>query len=122
MLLLAGAAWPAVERQRLRRLSPAAAMAALYGRLWRSGLRLAVPMRAGDTPHEFALAFAGWVADLSTGGRWGRVLSPVARESHRLAELYVQRGHVAEARTVAERGLLYCQGRSCDRLRDLATP
>jgi len=95
LLLLAGAAWLAIEGWRLRRLRPAAAMAALYGRLWRSGLRLAVPMRAGDTPHEFAVAFAGRVADLAVGGRWGRVLSPVAQESRRLAELYVQASYTS---------------------------
>ena len=38
-----------------------------------------------------------------------------------LAELYVLRGQDAAARSVAERGLLYCQGQECDRLRDVAT-
>jgi Tfp pilus assembly protein PilF len=37
-----------------------------------------------------------------------------------LAELYSQRGQREESRSVAERGLLYCQGRDCDSLRPLA--
>lgn len=38
-----------------------------------------------------------------------------------LAQLYSQRGKSDDARAIAERGLLYCQGRDCDRLRKLAT-
>lgn len=37
-----------------------------------------------------------------------------------LAELYVQRGQQAAAQSVAERGLLYCRGEECARLRRLA--
>ena len=39
-----------------------------------------------------------------------------------LAELYLQKGHMDASRTVAERGLLYCEGRDCDALRTLAAP
>jgi Flp pilus assembly protein TadD len=38
-----------------------------------------------------------------------------------LAELYSQRGQYGESRSVAERGLLYCSGRDCDSLRELAS-
>ncbi|MEP5766152.1 MAG: tetratricopeptide repeat protein [Halieaceae bacterium] len=36
-----------------------------------------------------------------------------------LAELHYSRGDVAEARTMAERGLLYCRAGSCARLHEL---
>lgn len=39
-----------------------------------------------------------------------------------LAKLYLQRGQEASARSMAERGLLYCDASSCEELRALARP
>jgi len=102
LFALVGVVWLVVEGWWLRRLKPVAAMAALYGRLRRSGRRLAVPMRAGDTPHEFATAFADRVAGLAAGGRWGRALSPAAQESRRLTELYVRASYTFHAPDAGE--------------------
>jgi transglutaminase-like putative cysteine protease len=54
----------ALDRRRLRRQQPVEALASLYRRLRRYGRRLKVPMQAGDTPHEFGAALAGWMESL----------------------------------------------------------
>jgi tetratricopeptide (TPR) repeat protein len=38
------------------------------------------------------------------------------------ARLYAAHGNMEDARTMAERGLLYCDSRSCAQLRELAHP
>jgi transglutaminase-like putative cysteine protease len=70
LLGLVGVAWLALDRWRLRRREPTAALGSLYRRLRRFGRRLGVPMGDGDTPLEFGAALAGWVT-AGVGGRSG---------------------------------------------------
>ena len=70
LLGLVGVAWLALDRWRLRRREPTAALGSLYRRLRRFGRRLGVPMGDGDTPLEFGVALAGWVT-AGVGGRSG---------------------------------------------------
>ncbi|MGD9030923.1 MAG: transglutaminase-like domain-containing protein, partial [Anaerolineae bacterium] len=72
---LLAAGWWALDRRRLLRQRPVAALASLYGRLRRYGRRLKVPMQAGDTPHEFGRAFADWFEGLAPGRRADHGLS-----------------------------------------------
>jgi len=92
---LVGIVWWAADVWRLRLLAPAAAVATLYRRLQRHGRRLAVPMREGDTPYEFATSFAGHFADLAQkrtlrGKYWDTALAPAVQEARQLVGLYVQ--------------------------------
>ena len=83
--------WWAADVWRLRLLTPAAAVATLHRRLQRYGRRLAVPMREGDTPYEFATSFAEHFADQARGKYWwDRALAPAVQEAQRLVSLYVQ--------------------------------
>ncbi|MFN2271071.1 MAG: transglutaminase-like domain-containing protein [Anaerolineae bacterium] len=97
LLLLPGPLWLALDGWRLRRLEPSAAVAVLYGRLRHHGRRLAVPMRAGDTPYEFAESFAGWSEGLAQKKRWGAMLADAVSEVHRLVDLYVEVAYTAHA-------------------------
>ena len=85
-----GIVWWAADVWRLRLLTPAAAVATLHRRLQRHGRRLAVPMREGDTPYEFATSFAEHFADLARGKYWEIPLAPAVQEAQRLVSLYVQ--------------------------------
>jgi transglutaminase-like putative cysteine protease len=102
LLALATIAWLTAEGWWLRRLGPAPAVAAVYGRLRRHGRRLAVPMQAGDTPYEFATAFAGWVAHLPQKGRWGKMWLLASQEARHLTDLYVRVSYASRLPDVAE--------------------
>jgi transglutaminase-like putative cysteine protease len=82
--------WLSIDERRLRRLGPTAAVARLYQRVRRQGRQLAMPMRAGDTPYEFAESFAGWAAELAREKRWGEMLAGTIFEVRRLVDLYVE--------------------------------
>jgi hypothetical protein len=73
MLALAaitGAAWFFLDEFRLRRLTGELAGAEIYRRMQRSGGRLAVIPKTGDTPYEFAAALRGTLQELAAqGGR-----------------------------------------------------
>lgn len=86
MVILASSA----DRWRLRRLGSAAVAGALYERLRRYGGRLAVPVRAGDTPYEFERSFAKRMAGLSRGRRRGTILAPAVPGATELIDLYVR--------------------------------
>lgn len=103
LMVVAVVAWPLADLWRLRRLEPAAAVMALYRRLQRRGRRLAVPVRAADTPYEFAALFADRVAALAQDGYSGQLLAPAAREAQRLADLYVQVNYSARMPDVTDR-------------------
>jgi transglutaminase-like putative cysteine protease len=90
VLGLGAVVWSALERQRLRRLSPQAAVGILYGRLYRHGQRLAVPVRPGDTPYEFLASLAQRINDIARESRWSAMLEPAAREASRVTHLYVR--------------------------------
>ena len=83
-------AWLSIDERRLRRLEPAAAVARLYQRVRRQGRQLAMPVRAGDTPYEFAESFAGWARALAREKRWGEIVAEVIFEVRRLVDLYVE--------------------------------
>ncbi|MBN1976750.1 MAG: transglutaminase domain-containing protein [Anaerolineae bacterium] len=93
--LLAGGIWLALDDWRLRRLGTSRAVATLYGRLRHHGQRLAVPMRAGDTPYEFAEVFAEWSKKQARKERWGMVLADAVSEVRRLVDLYVKVAYTA---------------------------
>ncbi|MBN1813765.1 MAG: transglutaminase domain-containing protein, partial [Anaerolineae bacterium] len=87
--------WLSIDERRLRRLEPAAAVARLYQRVRRQGRQLAVPMRAGDTPYEFAESFAGWAVALAREKRWGEIVAGTIFEVRRLVDLYVQANYTS---------------------------
>jgi transglutaminase-like putative cysteine protease len=80
-------AWSIVDRWQLGRLSPEVAVSNCYWRLYRYGRWFAVLSRTGDTPYEFAAAFAHRLADLAENRRWGALLIPVVEEIKWLADL-----------------------------------
>lgn len=82
--------WVALERWRLYRQQPLEALASIYTRLRRSGGRLAVPMRPGDTPGEFCVSLAGWLEGFAGGGRLQEFVAAGSREVHGLTEIYVE--------------------------------
>jgi transglutaminase-like putative cysteine protease len=90
LLVVAWGVWSAADGLRLYWLSPPAMAATLYGRLQRHGRRLDVPIRAGDTPYEFAESLTSHMADRAQKRRWGTLLSPAAQEVRSLADLYVR--------------------------------
>jgi transglutaminase-like putative cysteine protease len=87
LLGLSGTIWQAVDRWRLGRREPSAAVATLYRRLRRFGRWLGAPMEVGDTPREFGLAFADWVESASWG-RLTRLMVVGADEAMLLTDLY----------------------------------
>lgn len=87
---LAGVIWLAFEGRRLSRRQPLEALASIYIRLRRHGQRLAVPMRAGDTPSEFEASFAGRLEGFAGAGRVYEIVAPGVREMHTLTEIYVR--------------------------------
>ncbi len=90
LLAVVWGVWSAVDGLRLYWLSPSAMVATLYARLQRHGRQLNVPIRAGDTPYEFAESLTRRVADQAQSRRWGTLLSPAAQEVRSLADLYVR--------------------------------
>jgi hypothetical protein len=101
LLGLAAAGWWALDRRRLLGQRPVAALASLYGRLQRHGRRLKVPMRAGDTPHEFGRAFAGWMSGVAQG----RSADRLARGPHGAVQ-----GRVGAAVTAGAEELAWLTG------------
>ncbi len=89
LLALGGMGWVEVDDWRLRRQPPTAVVATLYGRLWRFGRWMAVPVESGDTPYEFAGALSGWMADWARGMRRGGEVSSAVQDTRLLVSLYV---------------------------------
>jgi hypothetical protein len=87
---LVGIVWWVADVWWLHLITPTAAVATLYRRLQRHGRRLAVPMREGDTPYEFATSFAEHFANLARGKYWDTALAPAVQEAQWLVSLYVQ--------------------------------
>jgi hypothetical protein len=96
--------WLTTDRWRLRRLEPAAVAGLLYGRLRRYGVRLAVPVRAGDTPYEFERTFAERMVSLSRGRRRGAILAPAVPGATRLIDLYVRASYGSAPADEKEQG------------------
>jgi hypothetical protein len=90
LLGLGGITWSLIDSWRLRRLSPKDLAVVLYWRLHRHGRRLAVPIRPGDTPYEFAASLAECLAAISRTDHWSTMLTAAAQESRWLAALYVR--------------------------------
>jgi transglutaminase-like putative cysteine protease len=90
LLIVGGVVWAIADGWRLRRLPPDAAAAMLYQRLYHHGRRLDVPVRAGDTPYEFAASLTERLTDLAQKRRWGKLLTPAIQEVLYLTDLYVQ--------------------------------
>ena len=90
LFILGGLMWLAADSWRLRRLTPAVAIATLYRRLQRQGQRLALRQWAGETPYEFASALARRIDLLAQKWRWGKSLLPIPQEVDYLTNLYVQ--------------------------------
>lgn len=101
---LGGIAWSMMDGWRLRRLSPNMVAVILYGRLYRHGRRLVVPMRPGDTPYEFAVSLAERVARMPGEGRWSAMLAPAAQEARWLAALYVRTCYGPHSLSITDRG------------------
>lgn len=104
LLGLAGATWSLVDRWRLRRLSPKAAITVLYSRLYRHGRRLAVPAQPGDTPFEFVASFADYVTGMAQGKLWAAVMKSAVQEAHWLADLYVRTCYAPHSPDAADLG------------------
>ncbi len=90
LLGFAGLAWWSADNWRLRRLSPAAVVGALYQRLYRHGRRLAVQTQAGDTPYEFAAGLTERFTELTQGRRSRGFLNSVNQQVRWLTDLYVR--------------------------------
>jgi hypothetical protein len=104
LLGLGGISWSLIDGWRLRRLSPKGVAAVLYWRLYRHGRRLAVPIRPGDTPYEFAASLAECLADISGTVRWSTMLTAAAQESRWLAALYVRTCYGSYSLSVTDQG------------------
>jgi hypothetical protein len=89
LLVLGGIGWVEVDDWRLRRQEPTTLVATLYGRLWRYGRWMAVPIRPGDTPYEFAASLKEWMIDQIQGMRRGGEVSSAIRDVQSLISLYV---------------------------------
>lgn len=90
--------WAAASVWRLYRLRPVAAVAELYRRLRHQCRRLAVPVREGDTPYEFAASLAGW-AETRAQSRAKNLVPGACR----LIDLYVQGLYTPRGLGAAER-------------------
>ncbi|MCB0164022.1 MAG: transglutaminase domain-containing protein [Anaerolineae bacterium] len=90
LIALLGLAWLAVDRWRLGRLAPARAITVLFDRLQNQSQGLAVHVRPGDTPFDFAAALARTLAGLASSTRWEPVLIHAADEVEWLTQLYVR--------------------------------
>jgi hypothetical protein len=69
---------------------PATAVATLYQRLYRHGRRLADPVTAGSTLHEFEDALVKRVIELTRERRWGDSPASISQKTRQLTDLYVQ--------------------------------
>jgi transglutaminase-like putative cysteine protease len=103
LLALAGAGWWIADDWRLRRLPPAAAMSALYERLYRHGRRLAVPVAKGATPYEFEAGLAERLRTLAQRRHRDEELAFITQDIRRLTDLYVRGLYSEHKPAVAER-------------------
>lgn len=87
VLLVGLGGWGLLDMWRLRHMPPAVAVVVLFQRLQRHGNRLAIPLRPGDTPFEFATAFTTSVGQLAAGRQ---ALQPILPYTEQLTRLYVQ--------------------------------
>jgi transglutaminase-like putative cysteine protease len=88
--LLAVGGWEVVDRWRLKRLPPAAAVAALHRRVVQGGRLLRVHAGAGDTPDELAASLGVRMDALAEGRRWGGATAGVGESVRWLTGLYVR--------------------------------
>ena len=90
LLVLGGIGWVRGDDWRLRHREPAAVVATLYGRLWRYGRRLVIPIQSGDTPYEFAVSLLKWMIDRMPGMRQGGGTAFAIQDARLLVRLYVR--------------------------------
>ena len=81
-------AWFLMDRWRLRHLEPAITVSMLYRRLYRNGRKIAIAMKRGDTPNEFATSLKNSISSTAEGNRWGSSLTPASQEVHQLTDIY----------------------------------
>jgi transglutaminase-like putative cysteine protease len=96
----AAIAWLLSDSWRLRRLSPSRAEATLYRRLLRFGHRMGVPVRAADTPFEFAALLIERLAHLAQGQRRKIAIAPAMDDATALTCLYVRQRYGPHAPNV----------------------
>jgi hypothetical protein len=105
MLLLGatiGVGWWLLDSWRLKRLPATATIARLFEHLWRTGIQLTVPLRAGHTPYELSSAWLGFVEARKSNSRWKRLLEPAGAEIQQLADLYVYTSYSGHEVSVTE--------------------
>ncbi|MCL5996683.1 MAG: DUF3488 and transglutaminase-like domain-containing protein, partial [Chloroflexi bacterium] len=90
LLVLALPAWLLADLWQLRRLPPRLVVGRLYERVHGLGKRLAVPMRAGDTPFEYAQSLQQRVRQLAPDQQRRTIVDASTRELSQLTELYVR--------------------------------
>lgn len=90
LVAMSGATWIVVDGWRLRRLEPAAAITVLFGRLEKQSRGLAVTIRPGDTPLEFASALKRKMEEVAKSSRWASSFNEAASEVAWLTQLYVR--------------------------------
>jgi len=89
-LALGGLGWWLADGWWLRSRPPEAAVAALYGRLYRHGERLALPVETGSTPYEFAARLTVRIAEAVRGKRRESFLTSITQGVQWLTDLYVR--------------------------------
>lgn len=106
---LLSVAWLLFDAWRLRRQEPAAALQAVYRRLYRQGQRLELSTPPGETPHEFAGQLSQRLAHLAAALR-GRIapparkaLTPADQETAQVIELYARSLYSRQPANAAER-------------------
>ena len=87
-LVASASAWG--DYWRLRHQEPSETIFFLYRRVQRQGRSLKVPVKVGDTPHEFAQAFAHFLSGLARTDITQKVCFPVREDIHHLADLYTR--------------------------------
>jgi hypothetical protein len=90
LLAVGGLTWWAADGWRLRRQSPADAVATLYDRLYHYGPRLEVTVVASTTPYEFAGALAERMDRLISDRRWRVDSVAFSQHVRSLTDLYVR--------------------------------
>jgi len=89
-LALGGLGWWLADGWWLRSRPPEAAVAVLYGRLYRHGERLALPVETGNTPYEFAARLTVRIAEAVRGKRRESFLTSITQGVQWLTDLYVR--------------------------------
>lgn len=89
---LVSAAWgmSALNRLRLRRMSPQVLANLIYRRVRHHAKQMQAGVHDGDTPYEAAQALGRYVDELAKVVKWASALTSTSREVKRLMELYVQ--------------------------------